>query len=101
MESSRLMLIIQNQYFVMEKYEKRPKLLFISHGRDLEKILRYLIYTEKVTFCVIKEIAAIDLRVKEGGTKNKFYFCLKNLSTSAIHGFMSTHKSNRICRTLD
>ena len=46
MESSRLLLKIQNQYFVMEKYEKRPKLLFISHGRDLEKILRYLIYRE-------------------------------------------------------
>ena len=46
------------------------------------------------------EIAAIDLRVKMGGTKNKFYFCLENLSTSAIHGFMSTHKCNRICRTL-
>ena len=34
------------------------------------------------------EIATIDLWVKEGGTKSEFYFCLGNLSTNAIHGFM-------------
>ena len=31
------------------------------------------------------EIATIDLRVKEGGIKSEFYFCLGNLSTNAIH----------------
>ena len=46
------------------------------------------------------EIATIDPRVKEGGTKSEFYFYLGNLSTNAIHGFMSTHKYNRICGTL-
>ena len=34
------------------------------------------------------EIATIDLWVKKGGTKSEFYFCLGNLSTNAIHGFM-------------
>ena len=46
------------------------------------------------------EIVTIDLWVKEGDTKNEFSFCLGNLSTNAIHGFMVTHKCNRICRTL-
>ena len=46
------------------------------------------------------EISTIDLWVKEGDTKSEFYFCLGNLSTNAIHGFMATHKCNRICRTL-
>ena len=47
------------------------------------------------------EIAVINLWVKERNTKNEFYFYLENLSTNAIDEFMSTHKCNRICRTLD
>ena len=46
------------------------------------------------------EIATIDLLVKEAGTKSEFSFCLGNLSLNGTHGFMSTHKCNRICRIL-
>ena len=45
-------------------------------------------------------MSTIELWVKEGDTKREFYFCLENISTNAIHGVMSTHKSNRICRRL-
>ena len=38
--------------------------------------------------------------ITEGGTKSEFYFCLGNLSTNEIHGFMSTHKCNWTCRTI-
>ena len=46
------------------------------------------------------EIATIDLRVKEGGTKSEFYFCLGNLSKNAVHICMSAHKCNPVYRTL-
>ena len=100
MESSRNMSIIHDQYFMKEKLEKRPKLLFISHGRDLEKIFMLLDLQGVGYLLCDPEIATIDIRVKEGDTKSEFYFCLGNLSTNAIHGFMATHKCNRICRTL-
>ena len=94
------MSIIQDWYFcegdIGEKVEASICFTWIKSREN------YMLLDLRGIGCLLwdPEMASIDLQVKECGTKSEFYLRLGNLSTNAIHGFMSTHKCNPICRTL-
>ena len=69
MESSRNISIIKDRYFGKEKLKNRPKLLFISHGMDLKKVLLLDLQGVGYFLCDL-EIATADLHVIERSAKS-------------------------------
>lgn len=83
-----------------EIVEKVEAFICFTWRRSVEN---YMLLDLQGADCLLcdPEVTNINLRIKKGGTKSEFYFRLGKLSTNVIHGFMSNHKCDPICRTLD